>query len=429
MTKNDLAWDRFFSRTGSLAEISENGFVYINAVDMKSLGEREPRLMAKHDTIAVTPKIFRDNNLSLFPVRNGVYVVFKDHTHRTYYDIPPQIYSAQPIAHNSSVDLASFDAYPGDQRLNESQAIDFGYISRLLHQFTGESTLNLAIRGRSYSGEFSFRLPDVEHCAEVSSVQIEIDAGYESENSIYLIEAKVGRRSDFHIRQLYYPYLEWSRRSNKRIVPIFLAFTNGKYYLTEFAFSDAFGAISATRAKCYQLSYARPTQVDLQRVLNSIQEAVEPNIPYPQANDLDKVIDLVNAVSSGTRDNTSLADLFEFDERQGDYYANAAIYLNLAYRESHVFQLTDTGKRFLSFKNASDRNRLLVQQMVSRPTLRRILYLLIGRDYQLEQISNAEIAEVIERYTVLTGSTPSRRASTIRQWLKWLIDNNALAVQ
>ena len=117
-----------------------------------------------------------------------------------------------------SQDLRAFDSYPGSQRLSESQAIDFAYISSLIQTFVGIEQMYLTIRGRLFSGAFSFRLPASfwlpagGHKVDISRVQIEVDAGYESNESICLIEAKVGKRDDFHIRQLYYPYLEWSRR-------------------------------------------------------------------------------------------------------------------------------------------------------------------------------------------------------------------------
>ena len=117
-------------------------------------------------------------------------------------------YERQPEVHHSGVNLSTFDSYPGSQQLNESQAIDFAHLTSLLQRFTGEDNLYFTIRGRLYSGQFSFELPSCDHAVDVTGVQIEVDAGFESHSAIFLIEVKVGRREDFHIRQLYYPYLE-----------------------------------------------------------------------------------------------------------------------------------------------------------------------------------------------------------------------------
>ena len=98
-------------------------------------------------------------------------------------------------------------------------------------------------------------------------MQIEVDGGYESRDAIYLVEAKTGRRADFHIRQLYYPYLEWSARSAKRIVPIFFFVTNGKFYFFEFRFEQAFGALSIVRAESYVIDESPKARLRLAELM------------------------------------------------------------------------------------------------------------------------------------------------------------------
>jgi len=231
MSKNDEAWQRFFDETDTLAKIEREGLCYVSARDLKQIGRREPRLMAKLDTLAVRPEVFKENSLTIFPVKNGEYVLFKDPTRKSYYRFSRKESDLPVTVYDSQVDLLSFDAYPGGQGLSECQAIDFAYIASLIKHFTGDERLSLVIRGRLFSGAFHFRLPADNRRIAVSGVQIEVDAGYESPDGLYLVEAKVGKRDDFHIRQLYYPFLEWSNRSRKRIVLIFLVYTNGKYYL------------------------------------------------------------------------------------------------------------------------------------------------------------------------------------------------------
>jgi len=49
-----------------------------------------------------------------------------------------------------------------------------------------------------------------------------------------------------------------------------------------------------------------------------------------QANDLDKIVDIItNFKSAGLSNKPAIAEFFDFDERQGDYYANAGYYLGL----------------------------------------------------------------------------------------------------
>ena len=238
MLKNDLAWNRVIKEGDYLKKIYSPGYLYINADELKAIGQREPRLMAKHDTLHDRPKFFKDHNLSLFPVKNGQYILFRDDNNKSYFKFPEKALDLPVGIYHSKIDYHTYDSYPGSENLSESQAIDFAYLSSLLRTVTGEDNLNLVIRGRLFSGDFNFYLEDLDHHVAVSSVQIEVDAGYESRDSIYLIEAKIGKRDNFNVRQLFYPYLEWSHRSRKRIVPIFLVYTNSKYYFYEFNCSD-----------------------------------------------------------------------------------------------------------------------------------------------------------------------------------------------
>ena len=426
MTEKDEAWQRFFDQTETLQKIADAGHCYITADELKLYGQREPRLMAKIDTLAERPRIFKDRRLSIFPTKNGVYLLFEDPDEKSYYRFSDTIEKLPVQGYVANADLFAYDSFPGPQQLNESQAIDFAYISALLQHFTQDSQINLSIRGRVFSNPFHFYLPKSKEKIEVASVQIEIDAGYESPTGIYLIEAKVGRRDDFNIRQLYYPFLEWSSRSSKRIVPIFLAYTNGKYYLTEFGFAQDFGDLSVVRSECYVINERPRPPLSLNSLLSGLPPAEalrEPDIPYPQADDLDKTLDVVAKVESGVSTKQQIAEAFEFDERQGDYYANAARYLGLLQREELGFGMTDIGTNYLKTRSRALRNEIVVRQLLMRPTYRAIFHQLQQHNFELEALSNQQIAATIETYTPLSGSTPGRRAQTVRSWLANLLRN------
>lgn len=424
MTLNDEAWSKYFEASPMLESIKREGYAYVTADDLRELGQREPRLMAKMDTLRCRPKVFKDNGLAIFPVKNGEYIIFEDLERKSYFEFGKQLEKIPVQRYDSRLDLRSFDSYPREQSLNEAQAIDFAFISSLLKAFTADENLRLTIRGRFYSGNFDFDLERFRHRVYVSSVQIEVDAGYESDKAIYLIEAKVGRRDSFHIRQLYYPYLEWSNRSRKEIIPIFLVYSNGKYYLTKFLFGRNFGDLAIDRKACYTINESPTPYVDIPELLRRIPEEEEPEeVPYPQANDLDKVVDSIKLIGAGADDKIQLAEFFEFEERQGDYYANAGCYLGFVKREGHRFILTPLGRKFVQLESLSERTKSLLSQVLVRPTFRAVFQLLVAREFKLETIEKAEIAKIIESHTALTGTTPWRRASTVRSWVKWVLES------
>ncbi len=348
MKQNDEAWGKIFERLHLLPEIEHHGFVYVSADDIKAASDkREPRLLAKQDTKNSRPDVFKQNKLSILPVENGKYIIFRDELARTYYPLDKIIAEIPAEEYRPGKDYRQYQSLDMRNLSSESQAIDFANLVSLLKTFTNEEELNLTIRGRQRSEKFLVVIPGSYHRAEIDGVQIEVDAGYESPEKIYIFEAKLGRVEDFNIRQLYYPYMDWSRKSTKEIVPLFFIYTNGLFYILQFAFGEEYGELRLVKSKCFTVNEPSKQPVNMSHLIAESRIEPEPDVPYPQANDLDKVIDIVtNFHTAGLSNNRAVAEFFDFDERQGDYYLNAGYYLGLLKRVpgSHDFELSREGE-------------------------------------------------------------------------------------
>ena len=424
-TTNDKHWAQFFKNSNALAEIQTAGFAYITADELKAAGGREPRLMAKIDSLSNRPKAFQEHEINILPVQNGRYILFKDSQNSSFYQFETSEENRQVEEYVSNKDLQAFDSFPANRSFSESQAIDFANIASLLTSYSQEENLQLTVRGRLYSGEFSFELPESKHLVEVANVQIEVDAGYETTDSLLLLEAKIGRRDNF---KLWYPWMQWSQRTVKKIRPIFFSYSNGQYLFTEFKFDTIFGSAEVVDNRVFTINESAIAYLNLQQILADSQPGIQiQTYTIPQANDLDKVVDLIQLVSNGQNSKLKIAECFEFDERQADYYANAAGYLGLVERpetgQQSEFQLTSFGKQFLVLKLRAQRTKALVEQMATDPFLREVFQSLISNNFIEAQVSAQEIASLIEKHSSLTGTTPMRRASTIKNWLRWLIRN------
>jgi hypothetical protein len=384
--------------------------------------------MAKQDTQSSRPAIFKQNNLSIFPVDNGRYIIFKDDDLKSYYSYDSSLDDTLITEYTPKADIHNFKTLQLSNISSESQAIDYAYVISLIKTFTNESELFLTIRGRLRSNEFDFHLPNCDHRVNVSGVQIEVDAGFESPDRVYILETKIGKRDDFHIRQLYYPYRDWSIRTNKQVVPLFVIYTNGIFYLTEFRFGDAFGELQVVKCEAYVVNEPPRQTINLEELIRTVEVAAEEphDVPYPQANDLDKVIDIVTRFDDTLNTKESISLYFEFDERQGDYYANAAIYLGFLKRsedEAKTFVLTPLGRELRRCDNRNQRNLLLLKQILAKPIFNTLILDLIRLDCNLDRLDNAHIAEVVDAKTPLSGQTVGRRASTVKRWLRWICDN------
>jgi hypothetical protein len=419
--KNDQAWEALFDAENINLKIQRDGIAFIDANSMKRF--REPRLMAKIDTIDLLPKVFKKHKVSILPIKNGEYILFRDPDNHSFITMPDEFDSLEIVYHEPSVDLSKFDSFENLDNLNESQALDSAVVASIIKDFTEEREIWMTIRGRQFTGDFNVFLPSIRRSQTVSHVQIEVDAGFESNNAIYLFEAKIGKRQNFNVRQLLYPYMEWNRKSSKKVVPIFFFFTNGLYYLFQFNLSDALGSTQIIKQACYSLS--EKEEFNLTELILSIKSPVDekPDIPFPQADDLDKVIDTLSLVSQGYKTKQEISEVLEFDERQGDYYANAARYLELLDRKDNDFIITKLGEEFIKIKTRSKRGFFIARQLILKPVFNILFHNLVKANYDINLLSQENIVATIASQKDLSDSTLRRRASTVKKWIEWVLSH------
>lgn len=418
----DTEWARFFADRNLLQDINRDGYVYISSSSLNEYAQA--RNMVKLDSLEDRPRIFQENQLVIFPVINKKYIIFKDPQNKSYFTFSDDDLELPVNVYSSNVDLYRYDSFPGLNFTGEMQALDFAHISSLIAHITNENDLRLVIRGRSYSGAFDFFLHQHNHQVNVRSVQIEVDGGYENSNSIILVEAKIGSQRNFNIRQLYYPYLNWSHKSNKFIIPIFFFYSNNKYFFYKFHFEDEFGEIRLTEKTCFSLNESPQIEIDLRSMNNEIPVENEPrDIPLPQADDFDKVIDSVSLVSQGFQTKEDIAESFGFDVRQGDYYLNAAKYMGFIISNQNNLALTEIGQRLLNTRSVREKTLVTIKQFLKIPILRQSIQLFVDRGADINNLSINEISQIVLRNRQYESSTILRRSSTIRSWLKWISRN------
>ncbi|MBI5306749.1 hypothetical protein HZB04_04185 [Candidatus Wolfebacteria bacterium] len=196
----------------------------------KETGEKEVRILCKQDSREDRPDVFVKNNLFLLPVKNGFYNIIKGDG---YIDIPK--IKDEIVVYSSKLDFIPDTTKVGD---SEMQHLDYAYAASLIRTFTNDPSLVLTIRGRKYTPDFEFFVG--KQLIKVSSVQTEVDAGYEGKNQVVLIEAKNFSATNVIIRQLYYPFRQWQEKTKKKVVTLFFDKERGEdvYSIWQFEFSD-----------------------------------------------------------------------------------------------------------------------------------------------------------------------------------------------
>ena len=210
-------------------------------------GQKEARILCKHDTREARPKVFVDLGLFILPIKNGNYAIFKG---EGYIDIPEV--NSEIVIYSSSLDFVLDTSKVGN---SEMQHLDFAYASSLIRTFMDDSSLVLTIRGRKFTPSFDFLVGSYN--LKTSSVQTEIDAGYEGKDKVVLVEAKNSLTKNTIIRQLYYPFKQWQMKTEKKVYTLFFekSKVGNTYSIWKFEFTDPnnYNSIRLVESKRYKI--------------------------------------------------------------------------------------------------------------------------------------------------------------------------------
>lgn len=395
--------------------------IRISANAIKKFTGREPRLMTKFDARGQRPSVL--SKATLLPVRNGEYLILPGDGYR---DLdPPRERRPWPIGDVASR-LLSLPWEEGPA--SESQLIDMAFASGLLDEFLQETGAFLTVRGRLRSPEFDFFFPSAlgSEPVNVSGVQVEVDAGYEGEN-LNIVEAKLGSWADFHVRQLYYPIRMWQERvSGKSIRAVFMSYSDRVASLRLYSFCplEHYGGLRLEKAVDYFIDELEQEPSISEILVRTPSEPAPNGVTFPQADDMRKVLDVVDATAAGVSSRAEIVDRYGFAERQAQYYPSAARYLGLLHRTGTAWRLTELGQSFSSASRAA-RHRIVIERLAALPVFRTALEHALTGDNTLpstEMISEWIADASLVAGLPLTGSTLARRAATVRSWTSWALE-------
>ena len=404
------AWAKLFDELKIHSRLEVSGQFDLTAEQIKKHTGKEPRNMSKWDTRDARPEVLRNAKVTILPTSRQGYALLKGDG---YSDLP----FSEPATYHSPQKLEPFSTLPWREELTkESVAIDVAAVSLMLKKFTGEKDLVLTIRGRSGTSAFSFDFQGAEktHRVAVDRAQVEVDAGFEGD-SVWLVEAKIGEPDDFLVRQLFYPWRQWKELTSKPVVPLFLTYTNKTFGLFRYGFGSVENYHTITLLEKRWFTLDEPEGIASLADLFESSRTVTPAKPFPQADTLGTVIAAVELYASETVTAVDLAERLEFDERQGQYYTTAALWLGLVERSGGKISLSVRGKEFVSASRWG-RFKILFRAVAATPVFREC----IRRNLEMKPMPAEEIAELILDKGFATKSTARRRAQTVVAWLDWL---------
>ena len=421
-SRNDLAWEEIFNKYKILDEILKIGHVEISATKINEF--REARLMTKFDHKSQLPKLFADNNLSILPTSRGGYVIG---TFETFCD-----FNSDDIE-VSSIEFPTFlESLDYKDITSEATAINCAFVSKILHNFTNEENLFPTVSGRMSSSSFNFDINTTKGLFKINvgNSQIEIDGGYEGDNSLTLIEAKNYISDDFLVRQLYYPVKLWNGKIKKKVRPVFLTYTNGVFHLREYEFTNInhYNSLVLVKHKKYVIQEGTFNLEILNGIIDKVKTIKEPEITFPQADSFERVVNLCELLNQKEfLSKEEITQNYDFDSRQTDYYSNAGKYLGLIEtgRDPITLQmgcfLTSKGKQVFKL-NLIDRQKEFIKLIISHSVFINTLKLSLENGELPDKEIIVEIMKRSKLYHVNSDSTYFRRASTVIGWVNWILN-------
>ena len=215
------AWENLLEKYSIIEKIHEHGQFHITADMIREY--REPRLMAKWDATESLPKCLRDAKINILPVSRSEYIM----SDFNLYEQLPDSCTGTP----QYVEVPQYESIDPLNITSESNAINVLTISGILDTFLESHNTVETFNGRMGTGDFQFTVNRYSDSSEplkvsVRRAQLEIDGGFENNDSVIIMEAKNMLHPDFHIRQLYYPYRLWKTKIHKPIRLVFSQYSN-----------------------------------------------------------------------------------------------------------------------------------------------------------------------------------------------------------
>jgi hypothetical protein len=282
------------------------------------------------------------------------------------------------------------------------------------------------VSGKMSSSKFEFQIRKVGGNSfqkiSVDNSQCEIDGAYEGRESLLILEAKNAISEDFIIRQLYYPYRLWVDKISKKVVPIFLCYSNDIFHFFIYKFEDKNDYNSIRLVEQKNFTFA-PERIDLGEIVDLVRGTTlvdEPEEPFPQADKFERVVDLLALLKTENLRATFITSNYDFDPRQTNYYTSAGKYLGLIAGNYEEYRITKLGVSIMKLSHKA-KYLYLAKTILSHKAFNKVCaeYLNLGvrpsGDVVLSLMKSSGLRNVE------SDSTLRRRSQTVVSWVEWIL--------
>lgn len=407
------SWNTLFEKYDILHRIEVDGFYIITATQINTV--KEARLMARFNSVAQMPAVFRNNKLSILPTKRGEYVLAPMVTHMDV-DYPfekPTYISPPNIRSLNGADLYS-----------EAVSIVYAHHAGIFERVMNTKLLQ-TISGRMSSGAFDFMvdssLNDEKYNISVMNSQVEIDAAFDSKDGFVIVEGKNLSTPEVLVRQLYYPYRLWSGKLDVPVTPIFFAYSNDIFHVFVYRFRNLmeYNSMELVSYDAFTTTQETVTMRDVVELWKGLKTLPESQVTFPQADSFERIVDLLTLLEDHPMTPDDVTDQYVFESRQTSYYIAAGRYLGLIEtgrdeNGQYAYLLTSEGKIIMG-SGYHKKYMGLIKKVLQMP----VFHACFGAGVCVPDRNR--IKEIMKNFNLpINDTTINRRASTVRGWIEWI---------
>lgn len=149
------------------------------------------------------------------------------------------------------------------------------------------------------------------------------------------------------------------------------------------------------------------------------------NVPFPQANDFEKIIAIVNIEDSAKLKDSNAIGVYlgDISSRQVGYYVSACIYLNIINKEKEFTEIGQRLRSMYGIEQKAEFARIIVSDDIFGSVYfrQKMLGIKLGREDVIDIMKQHLTFECEPMYV--------RRASTVISWVKWISNNEEQPIE
>ena len=160
--------------------------------------------------------------------------------------------------------------------------------------------------------------------------------------------------------------------------------------------------------------------IEIYKIFDSIKLIEEPESPFPQADNLNTLVDICKFLYERVRTKDEIMENFSIKPRYYSFYISAGQYLGLIEKNKNKVFLSREG--LIVFKNIE---KEIYKSLIKLILQHKPFYKPFNLYLKNEQIPSIDeifdILNQIELYNIDSDVTIRRRAGTVRSWIKWIV--------